>query len=115
MAAERRELREALDDTSAQLKQLREAGAPIARLEGNVAKIEAAFGALLPELRQEDEGGVLQANPLAQGDGKAQVGSADDDEEGAPVPLDPDGTVLKLLERAAYACHDESLMRRREH
>ena len=76
MAAERRELREALDDTSAQLTQLREAGAPIARLEGNVAKIEAALGALLPELRQEEEEGVLQANPLAQdGDGKAQVAS----------------------------------------
>ena len=86
MAAERRELREALDDTSAQLKQLREAGAPIARLEGNVAKIEAALGALLPELRQEEEEGVLQANPLAQeGDGK--VGGAGDDEEEALVPL----------------------------
>ena len=98
MAAERRELREALDDTSAQLKQLREAGAPIARLEGNVAKIEAALGALLPELRQEEEEGVLQANPLAQeGDGKAQVDSAADEEE-ALVPLDPDGTALKLVE-----------------
>ena len=104
MAAERRELREALDDTSAQLTLLREAGAPIARLEGNVAKIEAALGALLPELRQEyEEEGVLQANPLAQdGDGKAQVDSADDDEEGALVPLDPDGTALKVVERSVY-------------
>ena len=102
MAAERRELREALDDTSAVLTLMREAGAPSARLEGNVAKIEAALGALLPELRQEDEEeGVLQANPLAQeGDGKAQVDSAADDEEEALVPLDPDGAVLKLLEQS---------------
>ncbi len=46
---------------------------------------------------------MLQANPLAQeGDGKAQVASAGDDEEEALVPLDPEGAVLKLLERAAY-------------
>ena len=103
MAAERRELREALDETSAQLTLLREAGAQLPRLEGSVAKIEAALGALLPELRQEEEEGVLQANPLAQeGDGKAQVDSADDDEEEALVPLDPDGIVLKVIERGVY-------------
>ena len=45
MAAERRELREALDDASAQLTLMREAGVPSARLEGNLAKIEAALGA----------------------------------------------------------------------
>eukprot|EP01045_Picozoa_sp_COSAG04_P013719 COSAG04_NODE_987_length_8947_cov_6.409245_10_plen_472_part_00 len=103
MAAERRELREALDDTSAQLTLLREAGAQLPRLEGSVAKIEAALGALLPELRQEEEEGVLQANPLVlEGDEKAQVGSAGDDEEEALVPLDPEGALLKLLERAVY-------------
>ena len=60
--------------------------------------------ALLPELRQEQgEEGVLQANPLAQErDGKAQVDSADDDEEEALVPLDPDGTALKVIERGVY-------------
>ena len=45
MASKRHELRKALDDASTQLTQLREVGAQLPRLEGTIAKIEAALDA----------------------------------------------------------------------